>query len=177
MEISFCTTVWTVDALSSATSDIRYLVLFLIVSFIVSFIICWFWSIWGHDLLRNRINYVRDQRKIAHLSSSTSVWEEFFIKINDENESKQKKEGKKAVYIVHKIDKPNEFLVGSMAKASRPLEVDKGLVLEGTEEWKGYLKENPYKINKVYIDTKSGMVVKEIDLKFFEEDTTPEESD
>lgn len=171
--------VWTVEALSNATSDIRYLTLFLLVSFIVSFFVCWIWSIWGHVFLRGRINVVRKTRGIAPLSSSTSVWEEFFIKINEGNENKEAQQnGKKAVYIIYKIDKPEDFVAGSMTKASRPLELDKGVVLEETQGWTDYLKNNPYNIIKSYIDTKSGMVVEEIDFKPLLEDTTiPEEND
>src|SRR5699024_10051305 len=95
--------VWTVDALSDATSDIRYLILFLLVSFIVSFFICWIWSKWGNDFIRGKINFVRKTRGIAHLSLSTTVWEEFFIKINEEHNNKKGQYGKKAVYIVYKI--------------------------------------------------------------------------
>lgn len=171
--------VWTVDALSNATSDIKYLVLFLLVSFIMSYFICWIWSLWGSEFLRNRINSVRKTREIAPLSSSSSVWEEFFIKINKEQENRRKKHyGKKAVYIVYKMDNPKEFIAGSMTKASRPLEVDKGLVLEGTQGWTHCLKNNPYTIKKVYIDTKSGMVVEEIDFKpLLEASTIPDKSE
>lgn len=154
--------VWTIDELSKATIDIRYLVLFLFTSFIVSFFICWFWSLWGHEFLRGRINSVRKTRKIAPLSSSSSVWEEFFIKINEEK-PKEDDFGKEAVYIVYKIDKPGEFIAGSMTKASRPTEVDKGLVLEETEGWTDAMSNSDYDVKRVYIDTKSGMVVKEID--------------
>jgi len=175
--------VWTIEALNTATSDIKYLVLFLLASFIVSFIICWIWSLWGHEILRYGINYVREKRKIAPLSSSASVWEEFFIKINDDGkdnsvlkekntsaeetvveEAVAKAVGKQAVYIVYKIDKPENYVAGSMTKASRPIEVDKALVLEDTEIWMNLI-DNVYEfdVKRTYIDTKTGMVVKEID--------------
>lgn len=157
--------VWTVEDLNKATSDIKYLVLFLLASFIVSFFVCWFWSLWGHEFLRNRINYVRKTRKIAPLSSSSSVWEEFFIKINKDDEESNPV-AKEAVYLVYKIDKPEEFIIGSMTKASRPIEVDKALVLEDTTQWNESIKNDfEYDTLRVYIDTKSGMVVKEIDFK------------
>jgi len=167
--------VWTVDALNKATSDIKYLVLFLFVSFIVSFFICWLWSLFGNKFLHMSINQVRKTRNIAPLSSSTSVWEEFFIKIEDQKINDRKK-GKEAVYKVYKIDKKDDCIFGSMTKASRPLESDKALVLEDTEQWKEYLKDNTYEIKKVYIDTKSGMVVEEIDHKsLLNEGTIPDD--
>lgn len=166
IDFLFVTQVWTVEGLSTATSDIRYLMLFLCVSFIASYFICWIWSRWGNELLRNRINKVRKSRRIAALSSSTSVWEEFFIKINEDIERDNAQPMKEAVLIVHKIDKPDEYIAGSMTKASRPLEADKGLVLEDTQQWMDSIKNDfDYEIRRIYVDIKSGMVVKEIDYK------------
>lgn len=168
--------VWTVETLNKATSDIKYLVLFLCVSFIVSYFVCWLWSLWGNKILINRINNVRKSRGIAPLSSSSSVWEEFFIKINKELEENDHAM-KEAVLIVYKIDKPDEFIAGSMTKASRPLEVDKGLVLEDTQQWIDSIKNDyDYDVKRAYIDIKSGMVVKEIDHKNPKDKTIPEDS-
>lgn len=168
--------VWTVEDLNKATSDIKYLVLFLCVSFIVSYFICWLWSLWGNEFLRNRINDVRKSRKIAPLSSSSSVWEEFFIKINKEIEDNDHAM-KEAVLIVYKIDKPDEFIAGSMTKASRPLETDKGLVLEDTQQWIDSIKNDyDYDVKRTYVDIKSGMVIKEIDHKNPKNKTIPEDS-
>jgi hypothetical protein len=161
--------VWTVKELNSATSDLKYLVLFISLSFIVSFFLCWIWSLWGIKILQICINKVRDSRNLAPLSSSASVWEEVFIKI-DEGEKE-----KEAVFVVYKIDKPEDFIAGSMTKASRPLETDKSLVLENTELWMDSIKNDyNYEVKRIYIDTKSGMVVKEIDHKNPKEKTIPE---
>src|SRR5690625_5078281 len=59
--------VWSIDELNAATSDIRYLMLFLIVSVFVSYVLCRLWSIWGNTFLQNRINSVRKRRRIAPL--------------------------------------------------------------------------------------------------------------
>lgn len=162
--------VWTVEELTAATADIKYLMVFLIISFISSYLICWIWSLWGNELLRWGINKVRESRKIASLSTSSSVWEEFFIKINDESVSEEEAEevgkevGKEAVYIIYKLDKPEEFIIGSMTKASRPFEIDKGLVLEETQEWMDSVTSVfDYYVKRTYVDIKSGIVVKEID--------------
>jgi hypothetical protein len=159
----------TVDDLNKATADLNYILMFLIVSLVVSYFICWAWCLWGNEYLRASINKVRVSRGIAPLSSSASVWEEFFIKIHKEDEEQDKekeKKGKEAVLIVYKIDKPEKYIIGSMTKASRPHEIDKSLVLEKTEEWKDAIKNNfDYDTKRTYVDIKSGMVVKEIDHK------------
>lgn len=168
--------VWTVEALNIATSDIKYLVLFLLASFLVSFLICWLWCLWGHELLRKSINQVRKTRKIAPLSSSSTVWEEFFIRIN-EVPQKENNNGKEAVYIIYKIDNPDDFIAGSMTKTSRPIEADKALVLEDTQKWKNSIDyDYDYDVIKVYVDIKTGIVVKEIDHKNPKEKTIPEDS-
>lgn len=158
--------VWTVEELTTATADIKYLMLFLTVSFISSYFICWLWSLWGNEILRIGINIVRKKRKIASLSSSSSVWEEFFIKIDEGSGSDEETEeiGKEAVYIIYKLDRPEEYIIGSMTKASRPFEIDKGLVLEETQEWTDSVNSVfDYYVKRTYIDIKSGIVVKEID--------------
>lgn len=186
-------TAWTLDDVNSATSDIKYLFLFLMVSFLVSFIVSWFWSRIGNELTRALINKVRESRGIAKMSSSTSVWSEFFIRIDKDNsvddnegnendyedgsenhEKDNKNKEKIAVYIVHKVDNPKNFVIGSMTKASSPLEIDKGLVLENVQEWTDSLEDYDYKVKKAYIDVKSGMVVKELDYNNPIEKTTPE---
>src|SRR5690606_2816123 len=101
------------------------------------YFVCWMWSLWGNKFLRTIINKVRTSRGIATLSSSSSVWDEFFIKINNDSEDSiaSNQLMKEAVFIVNKIDNPEKFIAGSMTKASRPFELDKGLVLEDTEQW------------------------------------------
>jgi hypothetical protein len=160
----------TITDLNKATSDIRYIALFLLVSLVVSYFICWVWCLWGNEFLRSRINNVRKSRGIALLSSSASVWEEFFIKINSDNAKEEKEsenvQSKKAVLIVYKIDKPEEFVAGSMTKASRPFELDKSLVLEDTQEWIDSINNDyDYDVKRVYVDIKSGMVVKELNYE------------
>lgn len=168
--------VWTLDELNIAISDINYSFLFLMLSFIVSFLLCWAWGKWGNDILRDIINKVRKSRDVAPLSSTASVWEEFFIKINGsdkKNDSDKNNKGKEAVYLIYKLDKPEEFIIGSMTKASRPFEIDKAVVLSDVERWKDSLKYYEYEVINAYVDIKSGMVVKELDFKNPKEKTIP----
>lgn len=169
--------VWSVKSLNEATSDIKYLVLFLFVSFVVSFFVCWIWSFWGNVLLKKVINHVRKTRGVAALSTSSTVWEEFFVKLEQGNseDADDSVIAKEAVYIVHKIDKPDEFIAGSMTKASSPLEVDKSLVLEDTQNWMDSINNDyDFDVKRIYIDFKSGMVVKEIDHKNPKEKPIPD---
>lgn len=160
--------VWNMESLSTATSDIKYLILFLTLSMIVSFILCAIWSKWCNNILLIVINKIRKKRKIAPLSKSSTVWEEFFIRIQEEDTDKE------GVYILYKIDAPKEFIIGSMTKASRPFETDRSIVLDDTQEWLDSLKHYDYKVKRSYIDLKTGVVVKELDHKNPIEKTIPE---
>ncbi len=169
--------VWSMAELSQATSDIRYLALFLFVSFGISFLLCWVWSLWLYKFLKSGINKVRKAREIAPLSPSATVWEEFFVKI-DSGGKKEDSVEKEAVYVVYQIDKPHEFVAGSMLNASSPLEDGKALVLSDTQRWVNAIKnEYDYKVKRSYVDMKSGMVVEEIDHKNPKDKTIPEDND
>ncbi|MEF7566010.1 hypothetical protein V4V35_23755 [Bacillus infantis] len=193
-------TAWTVKDFVSATADIKYLALFLTLSAIVSFFFSWFWATTGNVWLQAGINFVRKRRKVAPLSQSATVWEEFFIKINkieepqeetdntqeidstQETDNKQNRdEGKQALLLVYKIDKKEEFIIGSMTKASRPYEQDKALVLDDTDIWKEALEHYEYPTIRSFVDIKSGVIVKELDANkgvpksVEEEQSSPEE--
>ncbi len=165
----------TIEDFSNATNDLKYLTLFLFISLVISYVFSVIWSVWGHRTLVRIINKTRNARNIANYSNGSTVWEEFFIKIDEEQINSEDKKSselkarskrvKEAVYIVHKIDSPEKFIVGSMTKASRPFESIKGLVLEDTESWEDDIKNNnDYEIKKVYVDFSSGFIVKELDF-------------
>ncbi|EAR66237.1 hypothetical protein B14911_10897 [Bacillus sp. NRRL B-14911] len=174
---------WTVTDFVNATADLKYLSLFLGISAVVSYLFSWFWASKGNLFLQGMVNFVRRKRKIAPLSQSATVWEEFFIKINrsdiDEEENFEEAiNEKKALLLVYKIDKKEEFVVGSMTKASRPYEVDKALVLDDTEIWFEALNHYDYPVIRTYVDVKSGVIVKELDsdkgvLKTIVEEQSP----
>jgi hypothetical protein len=181
-------TAWTVKDFVSATADIKYLALFLALSAVVSFFFSWFWATVGNVWLQACINFVRKKREVAPLSQSATVWEEFFIKINkikepqEETDNRQENDdGKQALLLVYKIDKKEEFIIGSMTKASRPYEQDKALVLDDTDVWKELLEHFDYPTIRSFVDIKSGVIVKELDAKngvpksVEEEQSSPEE--
>lgn len=163
----------TVEEFNEATLNFDYLLMFLLMSFIVSFIVCFIWVSYVKKNVDYLIDLVRGFNSLAPLSRSSSTWEEFFIRIeNDTGESntnmrlhnliRKTQKQKSAVYKIYKLDKNENFIAGSMTKVSRPLENDKGIVLEDSDIWKDYLIED-YPILRVYIDIKSSLVIEEID--------------
>lgn len=164
----------TVKNLNDATNDLNYLMLFLCTSLTISYLFSVFWSTHGIKVFNNLINFTRSARKVSPYSSNTTVWDEFFIKIeNDTDKADDKKSSKKlkeSVFIVHKIDQPEDYIIGSMSKASRPFEPNRALVLEETEGWKKAVDEDfDFDIKRVYVDFNSGFVVKELDFKKLKE--------
>jgi len=177
----------TVEEFNIATSNFDYLLVFLLVSFLVSFVICFIWSAWGAKLIGVLIDLVRSFNNLAPLSKSSSTWEEYFIRIDDESnklseDSKanrlhklivKTKKQKRAVYKIYKLDKPETYIAGSMIKVSRPLENDKGIVLADSDIWKDYVDED-YPILRVYVDVKSSLVIEEIDFEKLKESLSNE---
>lgn len=159
---------WAISDIKIATGDFRYLLLFMGTSAIISFFLCAWWARKGHPWMHNKINEVRIKRGMAPLSTTATVWEEFFIKIED-NEDETKNKGKQMLLQVQKIDKPDCVITGYMAKASRPHEADKALVLGDVEEWKERLEYYDFKIKRVYYDIKNGVLIKELDPNDYKE--------
>ncbi|GAB1529603.1 hypothetical protein YSY22_10250 [Brevibacillus formosus] len=96
------------------------------------------------------------------MSTTSTVWEEFFIKIENEDKQQGNKE-KQMLLQIQKIDKPDDVVTGYMAKASRPHEIDKALVLGHVEEWQERLDYYDFKTKRVYYDFKNGVIIKELD--------------
>lgn len=139
---------WTVNEFKKVTADIRYLALFIVISGVVSFLLCALWAKWGDKLKQNAINLVRGWRGLSNLSDQSTVWEDVFHR-NDLQ-----------VVEISKIDKPEEKIVGSITKTSRPFETERSIVLAETTLWTNIIERHKPQPEKVYIDTKSGMVVK-----------------
>lgn len=159
---------WEINEIKIATGDFRYLLLFMATSAIISFVFCSWWARKGHPWMHRKINEVRKSRGMAPLSSTATVWEEFFIKIEDDEQGNKEKQ---MLLQIQKLSDPDDVITGYMAKASRPHEVDKALVLGEVEEWQEYVEEGDFKIKRVYYDFKNGVIIKELDPKEY----TPKE--
>lgn len=168
----------TVEEFNAATSEFNYLLVFLLISFVVSFLISGFWILIGVKFIGGCINLIRSSNNLAPLSKSSSTWEEFFVRIEgdiSDNSTNSKSRGikklievtkkeKRAVYKIYKLDKPEVFIAGSMIKASRPLEIDKGIVLADHDIWAAYVKDE-YPVHRVYLDIKSSLVIEEVNFE------------
>ncbi|GIO07999.1 hypothetical protein J31TS6_40270 [Brevibacillus reuszeri] len=147
-------TAWDINEIKATTSDLRYLFLFISISAIVSFLLCLLWTRVYPFFLKHVVNRVRKKRKIADLDQMTTVWDDFFS--HDRSQ----------VVEIIKLDKVNEKetrVIGSISNFSRPFEPDKCVVLEKVEEWEKELNEYSYPVNKIYVDIKAGIIIKELD--------------
>lgn len=64
---------------------------------------------------------------------------------------------------ISKIDRPSEAIIGCLEKASRPLEPGHELVLGDIQYFTKLVKENKIPVTNIFIDTKSGMIIKTFD--------------
>jgi hypothetical protein len=139
---------WSIDEINAATSDIRYLMLFLLLSIIVSFFICALWSKWGNLFLQRTINFVRRKRDVAPLSKMSTVWDEVFMN-NDIQ-----------VVQIGRIDRPNEHtIIGEIAKVSRPFEPERNLYLSNVNYFTRLVADYNIPIADIFVDTKSGTII------------------
>lgn len=149
---------WTITELKTVTLDFRYLLLFMGLSAIVSFILCGLWVYAGSRYNLRAVNWMRSKIGLATKSNSVSSWEKFFIVYD-----KKKEKEKQMVLQISKIDKQEEYIVGSPSNISEVNETDRGLILEKVDEWSKALEHSEYKIKRVFVDVKSGLVFKELD--------------
>ena len=98
------------------------------------------------------INIIRKLNKKAKLSINATVWDEVFTK--DEPQ----------IVAVSKIDSPEKsFIIGEIKNVSRPLEPERNLSLRHIDHWTTIVKEYNIPVKEIFIDTKSGIVIKIFD--------------
>lgn len=153
---------WRMSEFKNVTSDLRYLFVFVIISAFTSFVLCALWVKWGDIVRQKAINTVRRWNDLSNLSDQPTVWEDLFHR--DELQ----------VVEISKIEKPDEKYIGSITKTSRPFETERAIVLEESKLWTSIVEKHKPAPEKIYIDSKSGMVVKifKLDevLKYADED-------
>jgi ABC-type multidrug transport system fused ATPase/permease subunit len=153
LQLTYVTGVLDIVALSSNTLFIIYLIF---LSFSSSFIVAFLWASYVYKIVMYLINKVRIYRKVSKLSQETSVWDTFFIKLEKQEESP-------LVVEMYKIDQPNNKVVGSVIRSSRPYEPERAIILDNPDDWKESHEYYKFPVKKAYIDTKNGLVVNELD--------------
>ncbi|MFE4522150.1 hypothetical protein ACFRCQ_08325 [Cytobacillus firmus] len=140
--------IWSTEELKTASGSFVFLIIFLGSSVLISFLAGAIWAKWIHQqLFMKLINGIRKSRGAAEFSRNTSVWEEIFT-IN----------GEKVVKII-KLDKPEEYIVGSIRKASRQFEPERNIVLDEVDYFTKLVEKYNPTIKHVFIDTKSGIAI------------------
>jgi hypothetical protein len=143
-----------IDDLNSLSINILFLFFYVLLSIGFSFLLSWIWSIYIFKYLMIVINRVRVKRKISKLSEDPSVWDSFFSKLEEQSESP-------LIVELYKIDKPEVKVRGSVTRFSRPFETERAFIIE-TEELDKALEYYEYPIKRVYVDTKSGIIINEL---------------
>lgn len=149
--------IWSMTALREYSGTFKFIIPFFVISVFASYIFSALWSKYGFPIQQDMINKIRKWRKLADLADNTSVWDEMFLLFE---EGKNKKE---MALVIHKLDKPEEFIAGGLDRMSRPFELDRALILKKTDEWTNAYKHYDYPTKRVYVDIKAGVVIKELD--------------
>lgn len=149
--ISNLNPIWTTSELADVSGSFAFLVVFLGSSLIISFVFGVIWAKWIHQqILIRTINKVREFRGVAPLSKTPSVWDEVFLN-NDAQ-----------IVEITKIDKDEkkESFIGEIEKTSRTFEPERNLVLRYVDHWTNIISKYTVEIDNIFIDTKSGIIIK-----------------
>ncbi|ATH91585.1 hypothetical protein [Bacillus glycinifermentans] len=130
------------------SNNIGFLVYFVLFSVIFSFLFSWFVSRFGYRWMIRLVNVVRRGSGTAELSGTSTVWNETFLK-NDAQ-----------LVSFRKIDNPDEVIYGEIKKVSRPVELERNLLLTNIDKWTKVLKDNKdVEVANIFIDTKTGFII------------------
>ncbi|MCY8142033.1 hypothetical protein [Bacillus haynesii] len=130
------------------SNNLGFLVYFVSFSVIFSFLFSWFVSRFAYRWMIRLVNVVRRGSGTAELSGTSTVWNETFLK-NDAQ-----------LVSFRKIDNPDEVIYGEIKKVSRPVELERNLLLSNTEYWTELLKDNKdVGVSYVFLDTKTGFII------------------
>lgn len=130
------------------SNNLGFLVYFVSFSVIFSFLFSWAVSEFVYKWMIKLVNVVRNRSGTAGLSRTSSVWNETFLN-NDPQ-----------VISIGKVDNPEVIIYGEIEKVSRPVELERNLLLRNTQYYTKLLKDNEdVKISNVFVDTKTGYVV------------------
>ncbi|MFC3802730.1 DUF6338 family protein [Cohnella sp. GCM10012308] len=147
--------IWSLQAIKNNSGRLNFLISFLFISAVISFFLSYTYAKWVFPKQRILVNNVRKKIGVAGYSEYPSVWDEVFGR----NESQ--------VVRVSKIDKEKESgTVGQLQKVSRPFEPDKSICLDEVVYYSELISEYPniVKVDRVFIDTKSGTRIEIFDL-------------
>lgn len=137
--------------------NLVFLFFYVSLSVVFSFIVAVIWSRWLYKRTLDFVNEIRIKRNMIKLSEDSSVWDSFFFKLEEEKESQ-------IVVELYKIDKPEEKICGPVIRMSRPFETDKAIIIDSSKGWDESHSYYKYPSKKIYVDTKSGMIINELDV-------------
>ncbi|WP_339148420.1 MULTISPECIES: hypothetical protein [unclassified Sutcliffiella] len=146
-----------INDINEMSLSLVFLLYYLMLSGLFSFIVAWVWVTYIYKYMMDLVNWVRVKRKISKLSQETTVWDSFFLKLEENKESP-------IVIEMYKIDKPEEKQYGSIIRMSRPFETERALILHDSENWKLAYNHFQYSIKRSYVDIKSGIIINELDV-------------
>lgn len=143
--------------LNKLSLNLLFLFFYVLLSVFFSFIVAVIWSNWLYKRTLDFVNKIRIKRNMIKLSVDSSVWDSFFFKLEEKKESQ-------IVVELYKIDKPEEKICGPVIRMSRPFETDRSLIIDSSKGWDESHRHYKYPSKKIYVDTKSGMIINELDV-------------
>ncbi|WP_226639751.1 hypothetical protein [Priestia flexa] len=134
--------------LQDSFTNLKFIIIFSSLSLFFSYVFSRLWVEILFPVFLKHINKIRKERiKTSQLSNKPTVWEEIFIHPEP-----------KVVKIV-KIDKSEEYMIGALRKASRPLEPERNITLDDVDYFTKLIEKYNPSIKHVFIDIKAGIAI------------------
>lgn len=150
--------IYNLDLLISLSKYLSFQLYYVISSIIFSYL---FARLWTSNNVQEKtlahINRLREKRKLAGFSRLTTVWDECFTTF------------KTLVVEISSLSNPENKIVGCIRKTSRPLEPERNLVIDDIEYFTNLVSENHISIDSVFVDVKTGLIIKIFNRKEIEE--------
>ncbi|MCY7933143.1 hypothetical protein MOB36_03905 [Bacillus spizizenii] len=142
------------------SGDILFLTFYTVITLFSSFCVSYCWSVLIYPIFLFVINKIRSVRNIVSLDVHSSIWDTFFLAYKKE---KKNDETPPQIVEIYYLSKPEIKMYGAISNMSRPFEAERALILQEPDEWKQAYETYKYPVKRTYVDTKSGLVVNELD--------------
>ncbi|WP_347455085.1 hypothetical protein ABFY42_07630 [Bacillus velezensis] len=155
----------TVEDIKNNAEDIRFLTCFTIITLFSSLLVSAIWAVSLYNIFLWVINKIRLFRNMVVLDETTSIWDTFFLafKENKKGDNEKKEKTPSLIAEMYYLNNPDNRMYGAISNMSRPFEAERALILQEPDEWKQAYERYKYPVKRTYVDTKSGLVVNELD--------------
>ncbi|HZH61039.1 MAG TPA: hypothetical protein VEY70_16045 [Metabacillus sp.] len=134
--------------LTKVAQSMWFLLYYIVCSLVISYGIARYIVGRGYDKFISHVNKIRMKNGKAPFSQHSTVWDEIFSKNNAQ------------IVEIYNLNNPKTSVVGELRKVSRSFEPERHLTIEHVEHWTNILSKYEVRVENIFVDVKSSMVIK-----------------